>query len=68
MRYISTHETLKQSSIQFLNDPSPNCPGGGGGGGVLPKKWCTGMLKGFKVHFYRFWYTNGVVFKLFRVY
>ena len=36
--------------------------------GVLPKKWCTGMLKGFKVHFYSFWYTNGVVLKLFRVY
>ena len=29
------------------------------GGGVLPKTWCTGMLKGFEVHFHQFWYTNG---------
>ena len=37
-------------------------------GGVLPKTWCTGMLKGFEVHFHQFWYTNGVVLKLFQLY
>ena len=31
------------------------------GGGVLPKTWCTRMLKGFEVHFHQFWYTNGVL-------
>ena len=38
------------------------------GGGILPKTWCTGMLKGFEVHFHQFWYTNGVLLKLFQVY
>ena len=25
------------------------------------------MLKGFEVHFHQFWYTNGVVLKLFQL-
>ena len=37
-------------------------------GGILPKTWCTGMLKGFEVHFHQFWYNNGVDLKLFQVY
>ena len=32
-----------------------------GGGGVLTNKWYTGMLKGFEVHFCKFWYIDGWV-------
>ena len=31
------------------------------GGGVLTDKWYTGMLKGFEVHFRKFWYIDGWV-------
>ena len=31
------------------------------GGGVLTDKWYTGMLKGFEVHFHKFWYIDGWV-------
>ena len=34
---------------------------GGGRGGVLTDKWYTGMLKGFEVHFRKFWYIDGWV-------
>ena len=30
-------------------------------GGVLTDKWYTGMLKGFEVHFRKFWYIDGWV-------
>ena len=30
-------------------------------GGVLTDKWFTGMLKGFEVHFRKFWYIDGWV-------
>ena len=30
----------------------------GGGGGVLTDKWYTGMLKGFEVHFSKFWLSS----------
>ena len=33
----------------------------GAGGGVLTDKWYTGMLKGFEVHFRKFWYIDGWV-------
>ena len=33
----------------------------GPGGGVLTDKWYTGMLKGFEVHFRKFWYIDGWV-------
>ena len=29
--------------------------------GVLTDKWYTGMLKGFEVHFRKFWYIDGWV-------
>ena len=31
------------------------------GGGGLTDKWYTGMLKGFEVHFRKFWYIDGWV-------
>ena len=31
------------------------------GEGVLTDKWYTGMLKGFEVHFRKFWYMDGWV-------
>ena len=34
---------------------------GARGGGVLTDKWYTGMLKGFEVHFRKFWYIDGWV-------
>ena len=45
----------------------PACPGGGGGEYSL-KHGVMEMLKGFEVHFHQFWYTYGVVLKLFQVY
>ena len=33
-----------------------------GGEGVLTDKWYTGKLKGFEVHFRKFWYIDGWVF------
>ena len=27
-------------------------------GGILTNKWYTGMLKGFEVHFRKFWYID----------
>ena len=34
---------------------------GPAGGGVLTDKWYIGMLKGFEVHFRKFWYIDGWV-------
>ena len=43
-----------KASIQVLPKIAP-------GGGVLTDKWYTGMLKGFEVHFRKFWYIDGWV-------
>ena len=56
--------TLFQPS--YNNTPSiifrkPNTTEARGGGGVLTDKWHTGMLKGFEVHFRKFWYIDGWV-------